>query len=381
MLIYLALLVPAITLLILLGYFRSTLHPAEVLLLITVPALLIFIAKWTTESIQTHDTEYWGSYATKAVYDEEWNEYIHKTCSSTTCTGSGKSRTCSTSYYDCSYVEDHPPQWYLIDTANNSFSMSPAEFDQFIKRWGNRSFQDLNHHYYTRNGNRYYTTWDNRPETLEGCVTTHSYENRIQASNSIFKFLPVTNEDAKREGLFDYPAVNGWKQRVVLGINSDGGEHSIQDINSTLGTSKQIKVFVLVFHNKPMQIASDQQNYWKGANKNEFVVALSVDDAGKTQWVWPFCWGNNEQLKVDTKDALMNQASLDLVQFATWLKPQIQINWHRQHFKEFSYISVDPPTWVCVIIWITTILGCIFYSYWCVTNDYNFETFERSLNK
>ena len=42
----------------------------------------------------------------------------------------------------------------------------------------------------------------------------------------------------------------------------------------------------------------------------------------------------------------------------------------RKDFKEFSYITVDPPTWAVWVTFIITILLTIGLCYWAIVNDY-----------
>ena len=102
-------LIPFVTVIVLLSFFRKETAWWEYLLVI-IPSLLLALA---VEALMKYDnvvdTEYLGYYVTKIRYEEPWNEYIHKTCTETRVVGHDKNGRAITQTYtrDCSYVEEH----------------------------------------------------------------------------------------------------------------------------------------------------------------------------------------------------------------------------------------------------------------------------------
>ena len=83
-------LIPFVTVIVLLSFFRKETAWWEYLLVI-IPSLLLALA---VEALMKYDnvvdTEYLGYYVTKIRYEEPWNEYIHKTCTDTRVVGHTK---------------------------------------------------------------------------------------------------------------------------------------------------------------------------------------------------------------------------------------------------------------------------------------------------
>lgn len=135
-----------------------------------VPCLIMIPLGYTIgESIQTRDVERWAGYATEVRYYEDWNEYIHQTCTrSYPCGTDSKGQTTyCTETYDCSYVDYHPEYWELRSTTG-TYKLSQEEYYQFMSRWGGRQvFVDLHRNYHTDDGDMYKVVWDQQESTLE----------------------------------------------------------------------------------------------------------------------------------------------------------------------------------------------------------------------
>ncbi len=53
--------------------------------------------------------------------------------------------------------------------------------------------------------------------------------------------------------------------------------------------------------------------------------------------------------------------------------PLIQEKWQRKHFRDFNYLTVDPPTWAVILVYLLTIAASGGLSVWVVMNDLNPE--------
>ena len=97
-----ALAIPMILGLIASRIWKHRLHWLEIIIPVAIAAIVIGIMKYAMVQSLTSDTEYLSEYVVRAEYYEDWDEWIKKTCSYTTCTGTGKNRRCTTHHYDCS---------------------------------------------------------------------------------------------------------------------------------------------------------------------------------------------------------------------------------------------------------------------------------------
>jgi hypothetical protein len=373
----------------------------EYLIMLAAPAIIIAITAVTTEYSQVKDTEFWGGVVNQARYWEDWDEEVpcrhpiyctdHKTCTDS----QGHSYDCSTEYvcghhhaYDVDY---HPPSWDMNDSNGFEWNISKTKFEELSKRFGNNTFKELGRRYHANDGDLWFSDWWGERVTAEITSSSFSYENRVQASRSIFNFPKV---DPTKNKLFEYPPINGWIQKCVLGDVGPGkaaGEEAIHWLNGSLGAHCEFRTFVLVFKNKPIEVGLEQQAYWKNGNMNELVIPIGVDNEYKPVWCFPFGWTKQETIKVEARNLVMEQPQLDVAKLGDWLFDRIypppasltervgarRIIMRRQFENDFKYISVYPPTWVVVMTFIITILVSIGVAWWAVTNEFEHDVKPR----
>lgn len=274
MVIWLSLLIPILTVFILYVFFNHQTSWWEFLIPFGASLVMILIMKFSSEVSQTSDTEYWSETASKAIYSEPWDEEVScrhpQYCKGTRTNSKGETETYE---YQCGYehsydVDYHSEYWELISSSGNTISISQAKYNYFVKKWNNKVFVDKQRDFHRIDGDWYVTSWPGIDSLIECMVSSHSYENRVQASNSVFNYPEITENDIKFYGLYDYPEITeGYHQQGILGygdVTQKMAESKIQILNAKLGPKKQLKVFVLLFLNKPDDVAYKQECYWKG---------------------------------------------------------------------------------------------------------------------
>jgi len=374
MIIWVSLVIPIITAVVLLVWFKHRTALWEFAIPLGVSLVFIVFFKIAIETSMVRDTEYWGGWVTKTQHYEAWNEYIHQICTrQVACGTDGKGHTtyCS-EMYDCSYVANHPAHWKIIESNGLDLRITKTDYVRLKKQFGTKElFVDMHRNYHTNDGDMYQVIWDGKDETLEAVTITHTYENRVQASKSVFNYYAV---DPKKDKLYEYPKVNGHYYAPAIlgqgGPTQKEAERKFQILNAKLGKAKEVRVFVLIFMDKPLDIGYNQENYWVGGNKNEFILTIGVDKDYHVQWCHPISWTESELLKVEAKQFIQEQATLDLVALADWLYPNIKANFVRMPFTKFSYLSVEPPMWAILLTFIITLLINIGISLWIILNEY-----------
>ena len=383
MLIWLCLLIPLIGSIVLLRWYKHTLVWWEVLVPLVSCFFFILIFKFTVEKIQTSDTEYKGALIVEARYYEYWETYVRKTCYRTVSCGKNCTRTVS---YDCSYCDRNPEHWTMINSLGQEFSITKEHYNYLRRLWKatpkflelnrtiNRSFFGCG-----EDGDAYVIKWDLNPLTSKSTTQANSYENRVQAAHSAFDFLDVTEKDVKEYKLFEYPEIERYGQENVLGLDSipniprnkiDTFKILASYLNGKLGPEKHARIYFLFFEAKDQLSASMQEAYWDGGNDNELVICIGIDS--KTQnlnWVKPFSWTPNRQVIPEIREEIMSIGKLDPVAICNRVEGVVRAKYKRKDFKEFSYLSVDPPEWS---IWVTAILTSIItflLSRWATIND------------
>ena len=387
MIIWFVLLVPLIAIIILISFWGKKLAWWEILILAGVSIGLIAIMKVTGTASVTRDTEYWGDLVERAEYYEEYEIWDHETCYHQVPCGTdskGNTEYCTESY-DCSHADYHSPYWRVITTSGWNLYISQNLWQRLIKKFGAVPiFKDMNREselgfgdYIMKDGDMYYIEWPKTPKTSYMVATTHHYENRVQCSRSLFNPRPVSPEEVKKNALFDYPYVNNdYDVPTILGTlipNQSEAEEKFKFLNGDLGPKKQVRVWVLLFRNQPLSTGLSQEAYWKRGNMNEFVVTIGLDYLNNVKWCHAFSWMANTTIAVETRDFVTQQKKLDLVQLADFLYKEINAKWVRRDFKkEFSYITVEPPTWSIIVALIINVLFNIGFGWWSVKNDFTF---------
>ncbi len=358
-----AMLIPVLAAIILALVYSRRLIWWEYLVILLVPAMFIMGMKSLTEFTQTKATEFLGGYIVQAEHHEHWNEWITQTCVRMVSCGTdseGNTEYCPEAY-DCSYCKDHPEYWELIDSNSNGWEVPRSTYDSYIVRWKTpQVFVNQHHSFYTIDGNEFFVHLPEvySDEMIESTTVPHSYTNKVQASHSVFNF-PVI--DPKKVSVMERGGINAWHQECILGDagpTKHAGDITIGKLNGMLGKASKVRVYVLVFKNKPRQSFIDQQAYWKNGHKNELDICVSVDNDYSVQWADVFSWSKEETLKFAIKDHLVGQKTLDLGELGTWLFDQVKGKVIRRDFREFDYLTIDPPMWTIVLTFVLVFVFC-----------------------
>ena len=383
MVIWLSLIIPLIGAFIMLRWFRPYLAWWEVVIPIIACLAFTLIFKFSVEKIQTSDTEYHSSLIRSARYYEAYTTWVHKTCSRTIKVG----KTSTTVYYDCSYCDENGPSWEVENYNGETFDVSEAFYKQLRKRWNSpETFVELNrdieyHGTCGSDGDMYEINWDLSPITAEQTVSSHSYENRIQAAHTAFDFPEVSEYDVKQYKLYDYPEINGFgfSQDVVLGEDSikwlskkekAWAERLMQFSSGYWGHNKHGKIWILLYQDLPQTSALMQEAYWDGGNDNDIVICIGLSSKSKElQWTKVFSWTPKRKILVDLREDIMNTKYLNFLKIQKILDKRMP-KFKRKDFKEFSYITVEPPTWAVVVTFIITILITFGLCYWAIVNEH-----------
>lgn len=378
---WLSIFLPIIAAIVLLIFFLKHTTFWEIGLLIAPSALLILLLKFIMVSSNESDTEYRGSYVTKVIYYQAWDEEVHcrhsYDCNCTTDKDGRKS--CSTCYEHAYDVDYHPEHWTKVTNTGAEYEISKQNFLELQKQFGTQPyFVDMHRDYHSIDGDAYYTDWNKKPETCDIVSTEHTYKNKVQASKSIFKFDVIDEKTKKTWGLYDYPKLTWTYQSMVLGHGVDYmTDRKLQYLNGYYGVNKQFRMYILFFKDQSIEAAFKQRSYWEGGNKNEFVVCIGTDNLGRYKWNKCFSWMDKPDLEVRVQDWLNDDKNhkngIDLGKFADWMPKQIEQHWQRKRFRDFEYLDVEISstqlTWIFIIVGIYNVCMCI----WIVVNEFKNE--------
>lgn len=385
MIIWFSILIPIITILFVYIFAKQEIVWWEPLTLMVICSVMVLISKLLIDYSSYTTKEYWGSFVVRIDYYEDWDEWIEATCS-TTCCCDKDGNNCQTTYYDCSYRRYHPKEWYMTDNIGQKLSISEAEYNYIkTRKFGGEFFTELNRDYYRQDGDEYSCTWKRDSASSVPITTIHTYKNKIKSSDySVFNFKKVDTSEVRHYGLIDYPNVGfANSMHAVLGDNSPDAQYAdlkLQYYNGLVGPTKESRIFLLVFKDKPIMSGLNQKSYWVGANMNEFVVCVGLDSKTREiMWCLPFSWTTNEKLKIEVRDYITNNPKLKLHEIADYIGISVKNEFKRRDFKEFDYLKAEPSTASIVGAYIFIIILTAAVSFWMITNDERSENSEERL--
>jgi len=325
----------------------------------------IILTSIAIKNASTYTNEYWSTIAYNAEYYEDWNEYIHRTCSRAyKC---GKS-TCYR-YYNCSYVQYHSPYWQLVSKEGEGFSISQNEYNDLVASWNNQHFVDLNRHYHSNDGDKYVTMWNEKFDFIRPITSIHQYQNKIKTSPSLLGFKKINPKETQ---VYDYGKISSHRLDFIYGDGNYEQQEKLRRWNALIGSDKKVEIFIVIYKNKPLESAFDQEAYWVRGNKNEFIVCVGIDESSnKIQWSKVISWTPNTVLKAKVEREINELTKYDLNTIIDYLGNIVskEDGTIRKDFSEFDYI--DPPIsfWGGVGIFIISLLIAIGLIYWAIKND------------
>jgi len=374
---WIALLIPLAVVGFFYVYFKNKITWWEPTLPIIASILIILCLKGCGESALTTDTEYLNSYVVQVERDERWEEDIecsydcncYESCDSD---GENCTEICSTCYYDC--PEWHDECYRAVMNIGESRSLNKSEYYYYVKLFNTgEKFKDLHrsNYYNGHDGDRYIVQWDGSDATLQYFVSKQTYENKVQASDDVFNFPDVDTNDVKLYKLKEYPgfyeSYGLTKQNHLLGITNPRAEKKLRILNAKLGKKKEVKAFILVWPGGNQQSGNMQEWYWKGGNKNEFIVCLGTEknNPKKVNWVKVFSWSESHEMKIEVREWVNEHSdNFDIEKFIDYLYVELDTKFVRKKFSDFDYLEIEIPTgWliaIYIVVFIFSVLLCIF---------------------
>lgn len=199
----------------------------------------------------------------------------------------------------------------------------------------------------------------------------NTYTNYIQAVPfSLFQPVsPTVHADFLKKGLL--PA---YPQRIYSLYKIDRFLHpniqvpdaaqwnrEIGELLKTRGATKQVNVVVVLVPTSDPTYAHALQSHWEGANKNDVVLIIGTTGYPKIDWVDVISWTKNELFKVQLRDEVLAQGTIDRTQVLNTVSKHIDASFIRRRMREFEYLETEihPPTTVLVTLAFMQVLTAI----------------------
>lgn len=101
------------------------------------------------------------------------------------------------------------------------------------------------------------------------------------------------------------------------------------------------------------------------------MVCIGTNDKKEITWCYVFSWSESERLKIDVRQFVQSQSKLNLLEVAKYTADEVDKQFVRKKFADFSYLSVEPPTWAVVTTYIITFLITAGMGVWSVMNEFD----------
>lgn len=341
--------------------------------------------------------EYWGSTITSVYEQEPYNYWHSEMCSREVPCGTdkdGNTEYC-TEWYDCSHQDDVGPSWSAETNIGESFYIRESQYDSLLVQFGGiRNVYNEHRNYAPKDcavgsrgtkfenkrvGNVSYVwkvDWQGTDETRKASFSKHRYTNKIKASDlTIFNIKIVSDKQADTLGLFEYPEMDRIYFPTIL---TDSGvvvskeiKEKFRRLNGKYGPTNEMRLWVLVFEDKPSLIGEYQKNYWVKGNMNELVICISKKDT-TIQWTNVFSWTTNESLPIKIRDYISEMPSIsekgwnDLYKYLN----NHLVEFKRRDFSEFDYLKHQNKWWEILIVYLFGIGSSIILNFWCKQNEF-----------
>ncbi len=387
---YFSLLVPAALIIILFIFFRKQTTIWEYFIPTASTILVVLCMHGCMQSSRTSDTEFLTQKIGKGCHEDPWDEKVScrheikcthpKYCKD----NNGKKYQCghkhsNDGHYHPYDVDYHSDKWYVIGENGVTIEITKSHFTDLVNKWKNNLFVDMHRRYHSINGNKQETIWPKDFESTESITWEHTYINKVQASDNIVSFRDVDTSDIRHYELFEYPKASTFNQKFILANNyyiKYEDQELLKKVNAHLGTSKQCQVFLLIFKDKDYHSAELQKQYWKGGNKNEFIICIGVDSLGEIQWNYNFTWSESTICEIEIREFIMSQKKLDISKTLNYSFTELNKNFTRKHFKDFDYLKIELTHGQINSIYITIVIINILMGIWIVLNDFKSESTE-----
>jgi hypothetical protein len=76
------------------------------------------------------------------------------------------------------------------------------------------------------------------------------------------------------------------------------------------------------------------------------LFVFGINDDNDIIWSDVITWGENQLLQIEIKEYIKDNKKLKIDnEFSSFLYNKINSDWKRKEFKDFEYISIEPPFW------------------------------------
>lgn len=311
---------------------------------LAISALILAGAFALGKGLQTSDTQVLNGQVVGK--DREHGHYLRpyecNCTTSTSCSGSGTSRSCSTTRTCQTCYEDRYTVSWTCRSTIGPFTIE--HLDESSRRV-----------YDTPDPARYVSIAKGDPVSR-----TERYTNYIQAvPGSLFRPAQASLREQFTHLIPPYPEhiYDIYRIRRVLGAgiavpNVQVWDAQLSEALKTLGPSHQVNAVIVFVNTADPNYFHALQDAWVNGNKNDVVLVVGVDrfDA-KPLWVNVMALSRTHMAQVALRDRIQALETLTPETVIPALAETIRSHYQRRPMADFAYLEaeIDPPLWLMVL--------------------------------
>lgn len=288
--------------------------------------ILVGVYMGTSYGVKLMDTEILNGFVTSKEQEKVScsHSYDCNCRTETSCTGTGKDRTCtSRRVCDTCYEHSHDFDWNVHSTVGK-FTIDRVDRQGVYTppRWAEVKKDDP-------------------------ASKTHMFSNYVKAAEK--SLINKKNPELQAQFAGQYPGYPGaiydyYKIDRVLSVGVPLPDQrqwntDVSNMLRVLGAAKQANVIIVFSNNKNPNYANALFAEWVGGKKNDIIVVIGTPEYPKIEWAAVNSWTTNQIFNVTLRDEIVNTESVDRDKIMKIIDDNIKTSFVRQSFKEYESLA------------------------------------------
>jgi hypothetical protein len=314
----------------------------------------------------TTDHEIWSGKVEYVVHYPKWIEEYQE--SHTRIIGSGKNAHTET-YYTTEH-KTHHPHWSSFESYGGTDEVerdiTEDQYNGIAKFLGGVIVPKRGSRHGFDGGDRNDYYCHNTKGEIYPITSVHSFENRVKCSPTVFSFADVPVGTP----VFDWVGDDGnmATKRCLGAATASVNGFRWGQMNTRLGASKKVNVFLIGFGEKDSSIAHLQEAKWIGGKKNDLVLCYG-GSRSNTTWAYVFGWTESMLVKRNLETILLENKIDDTI--IPKVEAEIRANYQIKDWSKFDYIAVEAPWWGVIVVMLVMALSQVAFMYWATQNEFD----------
>jgi hypothetical protein len=91
----------------------------------------------------------------------------------------------------------------------------------------------------------------------------------------------------------------------------------------------------------------------------------------KTEWCEVISWTKATNLKSEIRNWIEDRPNFNALEIVHEVGEQSRLKWTRRNFHDFDYLTVEPPLWSMILVYILTLVLSIFVMILMISNEFD----------